>query len=101
MTEAEARNKIDLLVKELNAHNYRYYVKSMPSVSDYEFDTKLKELEALEGEFPQLLDENSPTKRVGSDIVKSFNTVVHRFPMVSLSNSYSKDELMGFDKRVR
>lgn len=101
MTEAEAKNKIALLVEELNAHNYKYYVQSMPSVSDYEFDIKLKELEEMEAQFPMLADENSPTKRIGSDIVKSFNTVVHRFPMVSLSNSYSKDELMDFDKRVR
>ena len=101
MTEAEAKHKIASLVKMLNEHNYRYYVQSMPAVSDYEFDIKLKELEKLEAEFPQFIDENSPTKRVGSDIVKSFNTVVHRFPMVSLSNSYSKDELMDFDKRVR
>lgn len=101
MTEEEARVKIAELVKVLNAHNYQYYVQSMPSISDYEFDIKLKELEALENEFPQFSDENSPTKRVGSDIVKSFSTVVHRFPMVSLSNSYSKEELMDFDKRVR
>jgi DNA ligase (NAD+) len=101
MTEAEAKKKIEALVKELNEHNYRYYVQSFPSISDYEFDIKLKELEALEADFPHLADENSPTKRVGSDIVKSFNTVVHRFPMVSLSNSYSKEELMDFDKRVR
>jgi len=101
MTEAEANKKIEALVKELNEHNYRYYVQSFPSISDYEFDIKLKELEALETKFPQLSDENSPTKRVGSDIVKSFNTVTHRFPMVSLTNSYSKEELMDFDKRVR
>lgn len=101
MTEEEAKKKIAALVKELNEHNYRYYVQSFPTISDYEFDIKLKELETLEAEFPQFTDKNSPTKRVGSDIVKSFNTVVHRFPMVSLSNSYSKEELMDFDKRVR
>jgi len=101
MTEAKARTKIASLVAEINAHNYKYYVQSMPLISDYDFDIKLKELEKLEAEFPQFIDENSPTKRVGSDLVKSFNTIVHRFPMVSLSNSYSKDELEDFDKRVK
>jgi len=101
MTETEAKNKIDELVRFLNEQNHRYYIQSQPIISDYEFDQKLKELEILELEFPQFADLNSPTKRVGSDSVKSFNTVIHRFPMVSLSNSYSKQELIDFDARVR
>lgn len=93
--------QIAKLVKEVNEHNYKYYVLNQPVISDYEFDILLKDLEALEAKHPELRDDNSPTLRVGSDIVKSFNTVEHRFPMVSLSNSYSKEEIIDFDTRVK
>ena len=95
------KNRIDALTKELNEHNYSYYVLSEPSISDYEFDQLLKELEELEIEHPELAHKNSPTKRVGGDITKRFETVTHRFPMLSLSNSYSKEEIADFEARVR
>ena len=97
----KVKERIDELRKILNEHNYRYYVLSQPSISDYEFDQLLNELEALEVAHPEYKDENSPTMRVGSDIVKNFETVKHRFPMVSLSNSYSKEEIIEFDTRVK
>lgn len=95
------KKRIEELVKELNDHNYHYYVLNQPLISDFAFDQLLKELEVLETNHPELRDQNSPTLRVGSDIVKSFNTVDHRFPMVSLSNSYSKEEIIEFDTRVK
>lgn len=101
MTESEARNQIEALTQQINGHNHRYYVLNQPTISDYQFDMLLKELEKLEADFPHLADENSPTQRVGSDTVKSFETVVHRFPMVSLNNSYSRQELIEFDERVQ
>ena len=95
------KKRIDELVKLLNEQNYNYYVLNKSLISDFEFDQYLKELESLEDANPEYKDENSPTVRVGSDIVKSFNTVKHRFPMVSLSNSYSKEEIIEFDVRVK
>jgi len=97
----DVKQRIVELVKLLNEHNYNYYVLNKSLISDFEFDQLLKELESLEKAHPEFKDENSPTVRVGSDIVKSFNTVKHRFPMVSLSNSYSKEEIMEFDERVK
>lgn len=96
-----AKNRIQELSKELNDHNYRYYIEDNPIISDYEFDVLLKELEKLEEDFPQLTNANSPTKRVGGDITKKFETVKHKYPMLSLSNSYSKEELIEFDERVQ
>jgi DNA ligase (NAD+) len=84
----------------LHQWNYEYYVLSNPSVSDFEFDAKLKELETLEAKHPEFADENSPTKRVGGDITKNFDTVKHRYPMLSLSNSYSKEEIQEFIERI-
>ncbi len=101
MTETEAKEKIQKLSKELSQHNYNYYILSRPSISDYEFDMLLKELEALEKQFPHLVDANSPTQRVGGGITKKFNTVQHRYPMLSLGNTYSREELGEFDARVR
>ena len=94
----EAINK---LTKELNEHNYNYYVLNSPIISDYDFDVLLKELQALEEKHPEFADDNSPTKRVGGDITKNFPSVTHRFPMLSLGNSYSKEEITDFDTRVR
>ena len=101
MTDAEAKNRIEALTTELNEHNYRYYVLSAPVISDYEFDKKLRELEELEKRYPQYAFEDSPTKRVGGDITKSFKQVVHQYPMLSLSNTYSKQEVVDFINRVK
>lgn len=99
--EEGVKLKIESLIKELNEHNYKYYVLSAPTISDFEFDMKLKELEALEKAHPQYASENSPTKRVGGDITKKFETVKHIRPMLSLDNTYSEGDLLEFDRKVR
>jgi len=101
MSPAEAAIRIEELTRELNEYNYQYYVLAKPTISDYDFDQKLKELEELERLFPQFLDPDSPTQKVGGDITQRFNTVRHRWPMLSLSNTYSEQELRDFDERVR
>jgi DNA ligase (NAD+) len=100
MTPEEAQKRIKELTEELNEHNYRYYVLAQPVISDYEFDMKLKELEKLEKEFPQFADKNSPTKRVGGQITKNFPTVKHKTPMLSLSNTYSIEEIVEWEKSI-
>lgn len=95
------KQKIESLRRELEEYNYQYYVLSNPTVSDYEFDMKLKELEKLEAENPAFFDPNSPTQRVGSDINQEFIQVKHQYPMLSLSNSYSEQELIDFDNRIQ
>ena len=92
--------KIEALREELREHNYKYYVLASPSISDYEFDMKLKELQALEEQYPEYMDATSPTMRVGGAVTKSFETVVHEHRMYSLDNSYSKEELLDWEKRV-
>jgi len=92
--------KIQELTAELKKHNYNYYVLANPTISDREFDMKLKELEKLEQAFPQYADPNSPTLQVGGNITKSFNTVPHSSRMLSLGNTYNKEELQDFDGRV-
>ena len=92
--------KIQTLREELNQHNYNYYVLDTPSISDYEFDQKLKALQELEKQYPQYNDTNSPSVRVGGQITKNFPTVTHEFRMYSLDNSYSKEELEEWEKRV-
>lgn len=92
---------IQLLRKELEMHNYNYYVLDKPTISDFEFDTKLKELQELEDENPQFFDENSPTQRVGGSITKNFETTKHKFRMYSLDNSYSKEDLLDWEKRCQ
>ena len=101
MSPAEAAIRIEELTRELNEFNYQYYVLADPSISDYDFDQRLKELERLEQLFPQFLDPDSPTQKVGGDITQRFQTVRHRWPMLSLSNTYSEQELRDFDERVR
>jgi DNA ligase (NAD+) len=101
MDKAEAKRRIEDLSEELRQHNYRYYQEDAPTISDYDFDMLLKELEALEKEYPEFADENSPTKRVGGEVTKNFETVKHKYPMLSLSNSYSREELEEFDERVQ
>jgi DNA ligase (NAD+) len=97
----EAKQRIDFLVNELNKHNQLYYVESNPIISDYDFDVLLKELQDLENQFLEFASEWSPTKRVGGDITKKFETVVHRFPMLSLSNSYSEEEIVEWELRLK
>lgn len=101
MEKEQAKKQIESLTEELNHHNYLYYQKSEPEISDYEFDTKLKELEKLENEFPEFKLPHSPSTRVGGDITKDFETVPHKYPMLSLGNTYSKEELIDFDGRVK
>ncbi len=93
--------RIHLLRDELNNHNYNYYVLDNATISDFDFDIKLKELEKLEKENPVFFDVNSPTQRVGGSITKNFNTVVHQNRMYSLDNSYSKDDLLDWEKRIQ
>lgn len=95
------KEQILSLREELHRHNYLYYVANAPTLSDYDFDIKLKELETLEKECPEVFDANSPTQRVGSDITKNFKQVKHQYPMLSLSNTYSEAELSDFDTRIR
>ena len=97
----EAQQQINQLVTELNDHNYRYYVLAEPVISDYEFDMMLEKLAALEKEFPELLQPDSPTQRVGGTITSEFASARHTYPMLSLSNTYSESELREFDDRVR
>lgn len=95
------QQQIQNLRKELRDHNYNYYVLDKPSISDYEFDQKLKELQALEAAHPEYYDPSSPTLRVGGQITKNFETVPHEYRMHSLDNSYSKDDLEDWEKRIK
>ena len=101
MQSHEISAKILALSNELNDHNYRYYVLAEPVISDQEFDLKLKELEALEKQFPEFALPNSPTKTVGGGLLDEFKTVTHKRRMLSLGNTYSEEELLEFDERVR
>ncbi|MBK9149378.1 MAG: NAD-dependent DNA ligase LigA [Flavobacteriales bacterium] len=100
MDRASAERRIAELSTELERHNHLYYVLAAPVISDLEFDRKLKELEALESGFPDLASPNSPTQRVGGGITKGFPTVPHRYPMLSLGNTYSREEVEEFVARV-
>ncbi len=100
MNIEQAQIKIAQLTKELNEHNHKYYVLNQPSISDYDFDLLLKELEQLEKDFPQLAHPNSPTKRVGGDITDKFEKVKHKYPMLSLSNTYSREEIAEWETRI-
>lgn len=100
-TPEQAKERIENLRKQLHRYNYDYYVRSEPAISDFEFDQLLKELHQLEEAFPRFHDENSPTRRVGSDLNQEFESFPHRYPMLSLGNTYSKTELLDFDRRVR
>ena len=101
MTSEQAQERIKQLIAVINQHNYNYYALSNPTISDYDFDMLLEELQQLESEFPQFADEHSPTKRVGGAITKNFDTVKHKYPMLSLSNSYSKEEIADFENRIK
>ena len=93
-------NRIDQLRKELHRHNYNYYVKNAPEISDRDFDMLMKELEELEMRHPEHFDPNSPTRRVGSDLSDGFSQAAHIYPMLSLANTYSIDEVDAWVKRV-
>ncbi|MCV9931709.1 NAD-dependent DNA ligase LigA [Flavobacterium sp. LS1R47] len=95
------QDSIQALRDELNVHNYNYYVLDNATISDYEFDLKLKQLQELEDQHPEFFDENSPTQRVGGTITKNFQTVAHEYRMYSLDNSYSKEDLVDWETRVQ
>jgi len=97
----DVKQRIQNLRNELREHNYNYYVLDNPTISDFEFDIKLKELQELEARHPEFFDANSPTQRVGGQVTKNFKTVVHEHQMYSLDNSYSKDDLLEWETRVK
>ena len=94
------RERIEELRRQLELHNFKYYVENAPEISDFEFDTMMRELQDLERAHPEYADPNSPTVRVGSDLTTEFETVRHRYPMLSLGNTYSLDELHEFLARI-
>jgi DNA ligase (NAD+) len=102
MPEKEkASERIEFLRKEIRFHDRKYYVENNPEISDYEYDQRLKELEALEKQYPDLVTPDSPTQRVGGEPSQEFATVKHRIAMISLDNTYSQEELIEFDGRIR
>jgi DNA ligase (NAD+) len=101
MDKSAASSRIAELRETLQQHNYLYYIKNSPEISDFEYDLMMNELLALEKEFPEFHDDNSPTQRVGSDLNREFQQAVHKYPMLSLSNTYSEEEVLEFDRRVR
>ena len=101
MTKEQAKKRIEKLTQEINEHNHKYYVLDNPTISDFEFDKMLEELIRLEKEYPEFLSPQSPSQRVGGTITKTFKTVKHKYPMLSLSNTYNEEELRDFDERVR
>ena len=101
MSSATAKEKINQLSKEIEQHNYNYYVLDKPTISDYDFDMMLEELITLEKQYPEYLSPNSPSQRVGGQITKEFKSVQHKYAMLSLANSYSKEDLKDFDDRVK
>jgi DNA ligase (NAD+) len=101
MKENEVKKQLEQLRKEINYHNYKYYVENNPVIADYEYDMLLKKLEALEAQHPDLITPDSPSQRIGGEPLKGFATVEHTIPMLSLDNAYSYDELREFDERVK
>lgn len=101
MTEQEAKHKILELSKEIEYHNHLYYNESRQEISDFEFDKLLRSLIGLEKEFPQFLFPDSPSQRVGGGITKEFEQIRHQYPMLSLGNTYNRQELLDFDQRVK
>ncbi|MBS1529796.1 MAG: NAD-dependent DNA ligase LigA [Bacteroidetes bacterium] len=101
MSPETAKKRMAELSAELKEHSYKYYVLSMPTISDFEFDKMLEELVALETQFPEFIDPDSPTQNVGGFITKEFPTIRHRWPMLSLGNTYNEQELLDFDQRIK
>lgn len=100
MDKTAAKARIEELSKQLEQHNYNYYVLDNPTISDFEFDKLLEELIALEKQHPEFLNSESPSQRVGGQITKEFKSIKHKYPMLSLSNSYSTEDMEDFDRRV-
>ena len=100
-TNSEIEARIKKLRDILNEQSYKYYVLNAPDISDIEFDKLMNELKTLEETYPEFYDVNSPTVRVGSDITNTFEQVRHKYPMLSLANTYNENELYEFDKRIR
>ena len=101
MSLFDVKDRMDALVKELNQHNYNYYVLAHPTISDFDFDKKLQELSELERQYPDYQDPDSPTLKVGGEVTKEFKTVKHKWPMLSLGNTYSEQDLKEFDERIK
>ena len=101
MTKEEAKKRIEELTKEINKHNYHYYVLSNPLISDFEFDKLMEELILIERKFPEYCDINSPSQRVGGEITREFKQLRHKYPMLSLGNTYSFEDIREFDERMR
>ena len=101
MKQSEAKARIEKLRLEIEEHNHKYYVLNQPEISDFEYDILLNELDTLEKKFPEFIVENSPTQRVGSDITREFIQYEHRYPMLSLGNTYSAEEVREFDARIK
>jgi DNA ligase (NAD+) len=100
MKKSEAKTRIEKIRTELEEHNRNYYVLNQPSISDFEYDIMLNELTTLEKKFPEFQTEDSPTNKVGSDLTKEFEQYEHRYPMLSLGNTYNENELREFDNRI-
>ncbi len=100
MNKNETKEKIEKLRSEINLHNYKYYIEHNPEISDFQFDSLMNQLQDMEREYPEFQDPNSPTQRVGEDINKEFEQAEHKYPMLSLGNTYSKEELNAFNRRV-
>ena len=100
MNQAEAKERIEMLRREIEEHNRRYYVLNQPVISDFEYDLLINELETLENKYPEFIVEGSPTQHPGSDITKEFRQYEHKYPMLSLGNTYSYEELRDFDSRL-
>ena len=101
MSKENIKARINSLRLQLNNHNHKYYVLAQPEISDFEYDLLLQELIRLENDNPEFFDPNSPSQRVGTDINKDFEQVVHKYPMLSLGNSYSKEEIADFETRIK
>ncbi|HPV26328.1 MAG TPA: NAD-dependent DNA ligase LigA, partial [Bacteroidales bacterium] len=101
MKLSDAKRRVEELRKTIDEHNHRYYVLNQPVITDFEFDLLLNELQTLEKKFPELVTPDSPTMRVGSDLTEEFEQMEHRWPMMSLGNTYSEEELVEFGERVK
>jgi len=101
MVSESLRREVEILRRDIEHHNYRYYVLDSPEISDAEYDQMLRRLEMLEREHPELYDPNSPTQRVGAPPLEIFETVTHTLPMLSLANGMDESEAREFDQRVK
>src|SRR4030042_6924202 len=101
MNQSEVKSRIEELRRKIEEHNYNYYILNKPVISDFEYDLLINELEALEKKYPEFSNPASPTLKVGSDIAKEFRQYEHKYPMLSLGNTYNFDELRDFDARLR